>query len=199
VVTARRAAFAAGLALVAIALLPPLHDLSFDALVMHLLQNVLLAEWAPLLLVLGLEPEFARRIADRISPWWALPLWVGTYYVWHAPPIYDAALRHPSTLLQLEHVCYLTAGLVFWLPLVHGRRSDTAKAAFVFAAFLAMAPLGLLLALIPRPVYDYYDGHWGLSALTDQQLAGVLMSSSEAVVFFVAFAFYVRRAMSEAM
>jgi putative membrane protein len=197
-VTGRRVAFAAGLALVAIALLPPLHDLSFEALVMHLLQNVLLAEWAPLLLVLGLEPQVARRLADHISPWWALPLWVGTYYLWHAPPLYDAALRHPSTLLQLEHVCYLAAGLIFWLPLVHGRQPDAAKAAYVFAAFLAMSPLGLLLALLPRSVYDYYDGHWGLSALTDQQLAGVAMASAEAIVFFAAFAFYAMRAMREA-
>jgi putative membrane protein len=197
-VSARRAALAAGLALVAIALLPPLHHLSFDSLLMHLVQNVLLAEWAPLLLVLGLELQVARRLADRISPWWALPLWVGTYYLWHVPPLYDAALRHPSTLLQLEHVCYLAAGIVFWLPLVHGRHPDAVKAGYVFAAFLAMSPLGLLLALLPRPVYDYYDGHWGLSALTDQQLAGIAMSSAEAVVFFGAFAFYARRAMSDA-
>jgi putative membrane protein len=196
-VDARRVALGAGLALVAIALLPPLHDLSFDALVMHLLQNVLLAEWAPLLLVLGLEPQIARRLADRISPWWGLPLWVGTYYLWHAPPLYDAALRNPSSLLQLEHVCYLAAGLVFWLPLVHGRQTDGAKAAYVFAAFLAMSPLGLLLALLPRAVYDFYDGHWGLSALADQQLAGIAMSSAEAIVFFAAFAFYVSRAMRE--
>jgi putative membrane protein len=195
---ARRGSLAAGLALVAIALLPPLHDLSFDALVMHLLQNVLLAEWAPLLLVLGLESRIARRLADRISPWWALPLWVGTYYLWHAPPLYDAALRNPSTLLQLEHVCYLAAGIVFWLPPVHGRQADGAKAAYVFAAFLAMSPLGLLLALLPRAAYDFYDGHWGLSALEDQQLAGIAMSSAEAIVFFAAFAFYVSRAMREA-
>jgi cytochrome c oxidase assembly factor CtaG len=198
-VDARRTAFAAGVALVAIALLPPLHHLSFDALTMHLLQNVVLAEWAPLLLVLGLEPQLARRLAARISLWWALPVWVGTYYLWHAPPLYDAALRHPSTLLQLEHLCYLVAGIVFWLPLIHGRQQDGTKAAYVFAAFLAMSPLGLLLALLPRPVYDFYDGHWGLSALTDQQIAGVAMSSAEAIVFFAAFAFYARRAMQEAM
>jgi putative membrane protein len=183
---------------VAAALLPPLHTLSFAALTMHLLQNVMLAEWAPLLLVLGLPPEVAHRLAARVSPWWALPLWVGTYYLWHAPPLYDAALRHPSTLLQLEHASYLIAGIVFWLPLVHGERSDAAKAAYVFAAFLVMSPLGLLLALLPSAVYDYYDGHWGLSALTDQQIAGMAMASAEAVVFFAAFAFYVRRAMQEA-
>lgn len=193
----RRVAFALGVALVAVALLPPLHDLSFDTLTMHLLQNVILAEWAPLLLVLGLDPQRARQIAGRLPPWVALPLWVGTYYLWHAPPLYDTALRHPSTLLQVEHVCYLAAGLVFWLPLVHGASGDGGKAAYVFGAFLLMSPLGLLLALLPRPVYDFYDGHWGMSALTDQQVAGIAMSSAEAVVFFIAFAFFVGRFMRE--
>jgi putative membrane protein len=197
-VTARRVAFGTGLALVALALLPPLHHLSFESLTMHLAQNVMLAEWAPLLLVLGLENELARRLARRVSLWWSLPVWVATYYLWHAPPLYDAALRHPATLLQLEHACYLVAGFVFWLPLVHGQEGDGAKAAYIFAAFVAMSPLGLLLALLPRPVYDYYDGHWGLSALTDQQIAGIVMSSAEAIVFFAAFAFYVRRLMHEA-
>jgi putative membrane protein len=194
---ARRVAGAAGIALVAIALLPPLHHLTFESLTMHLLQNVILAEWAPLLLVLGLSPDAGSRAAARIAPWVALPTWVITYYVWHAPPLYDAALRRPETLLQLEHLCYIAAGVVFWLPLVHGRHDDGRKAAYIFAAFLAMSPLGLLLALLPRAVYDYYDGHWGLSALADQQIAGILMSSAEAVVFFAAFAFYVRRFMQE--
>jgi putative membrane protein len=195
---ARRVALTAGVMVVSVALLPPLHHLSFESLTMHLLQNVMLAEWAPLLLVLGLGPELAHRLASRISLWWSLPVWVATYYLWHAPPLYDAALRHPGTLLQLEHACYLVAGFVFWLPLVHGPEGDGAKAAYIFAGFLAMSPLGLLLALLPRPVYDYYDGHWGLSAFTDQQIAGIVMSSAEAVVFFAAFAFYVRRLMREA-
>jgi len=194
---ARRVAFAAGLALIAVALLPPLHHLSFESLTMHLLQNVMLAEWAPLLLVLALDPALGQRLADRISLWLALPVWVLTYYLWHAPPLYDAALRHPMTLLELEHVCYLAAGFVFWVPLVHGRQDDGPTAVYVFAAFLAMSPLGLLLGLLPRAVYDYYDGHWGLSALTDQQIAGVVMASAEAVVFFAAFTFYVRRVMRE--
>ena len=128
----------------------------------------------------------------------ALPLWVLVYYAWHAPPLYDAALRHPLTLLELEHLTYLLAGALFWLPLVHGDHEDAQKAAYVFAAFLAMAPLGFLLTLLPEPAYDYYDGHRGLTALEDQQLAGILMSSAEAVVFFAVFAFYVRRAMREA-
>ena len=59
------------------------------------------------------------------------------------------------------------------------------------------SPLGLLLALLPRPVYDFYgrapERLWGLSRLADQQLAGLTMASEQAVVFFAVFAFFFLR------
>ena len=61
----------------------------------HLIQNVVLAEWAPLLVVLGIPPALAAR-APRVPPLPALLLWVVNYGVWHLPWIYDAALRQPA-------------------------------------------------------------------------------------------------------
>jgi len=193
----RLASFFGGVALLVVSLAGPLHELQFDLLTAHLLQNIVLAEWAPALLAFGLRPDVGERIARRIPPWLGLPFWLLVYYAWHAPPLYDAALRHPDTLLQAEHASYLVAGLALWLPVAHGRMSDGAKAAYVFAAFLLISPLGLLLALIPEPVYDFYDGHWGLGALSVQQIGGVTMSSEAAVVFFVALAFYFARFVRE--
>jgi putative membrane protein len=189
----RLASFSAGTLLALAALVGPLHDLQFELLTAHLLQNVVLAEWAPALLVLGLPPGLGRNLARFVPPWLGLPLWLLVYYAWHAPPLYDAALRHPDSLLQLEHLSYVLAGLALWLPIVHGRMADGAKAGYVFAAFLLISPLGLLLALIPESVYSFYDGHWGLTALEDQQLGGVTMSSEAALVFFAVFAFYFAR------
>src|SRR6266511_2813326 len=52
--------FAAGLALILIAFVTPLHTISLHYLLSaHLLQNVVLAEWAPALCVLGLPPSLA--------------------------------------------------------------------------------------------------------------------------------------------
>jgi cytochrome c oxidase assembly factor CtaG len=193
----RAASFAAGIALVLATAVTPIDSLSYHLLTVHLLQNVILAEWAPALLVLGLPPALARRA--RIPLLAALPVWVGTYFVWHLPPLYDTALEH-SLLLHAEHVSYLAAGIVFWLPLLHGGAHDLAKAVYVFAAFVLSSPLGLLLALLPEPIYDWYAdvSLWGLAPLEDQQLAGLTMAGEESLVFFAVFSYYVARFMSAA-
>ena len=67
---------------------------------------------------------------------------------------------------------------------------------YVFAAFVLAGPLGLGLALLPRPVYDFYERApelWGLSHLADQQIAGVTMAAEQAVVLFAALVVCVRR------
>jgi cytochrome c oxidase assembly factor CtaG len=168
----------------------------------HLLQNVVLAEWAPALLVLAIP----RRIAGRATgfplfrPLVALPLWLAAYYVWHLPWIYDAALRHPHSLLHVEHLTYLAAGVCVWWPVVHGKSSAGAKAAYLFAAFVLASPLGLLLALIPRAIYPFYVNAprtWGPGPFADQQIAGVTMAAEEALVFFGAFTAYLLRFLAD--
>ena len=168
----------------------------------HLLQNVVLAEWAPLLLVLAIP----SRLADQATgfplfrPLVALPLWLAAYYSWHLPWVYDTALRHPHSLLHVEHLTYLAVGICVWWPVVHGRSPAGAKAAYLFAAFVLASPLGLLLALIPRAIYPFYvhaPRTWGPGPLADQQIAGVTMAAEEAIVFFGAFAAYLLRFLAD--
>jgi putative membrane protein len=199
---ARVAAFAGGIALLLATAVTPLYGLSFHLLSAHLLQNVVLAEWAPALLVLGVPPALAARIGAApvlralTHPAVALPLWLTAYFLWHLPPAYDGALRHPGTLLHLEHASYLVTGLLLWWPVLQDephRVSAQVRAFYLFAAFMLVSPLGLLLALLPDPVYAWYDGgfaHWDVSALTDQRIAGVTMAAEEAIVFFAAFTYW---------
>ena len=207
----RTVAFLCGCALVVLALVTPLDTLAREYLVWaHLLQNVVLAEWAPLLLVLGIPPALAERLSrPRLvraltHPAVALPLWAGTYALWHVPALYDAALRRPEWLLPLEHATYLATGLLFWWCVWQDsphRLSSAARAAYAFAAFVLSAPLGLVLALVPEPLYDFYAGApervWGLSRLEDQQLGGMTMAGEQSVVFFVVFAYWFLRFLSE--
>ena len=206
----RVAAFATGLGLVLVAFVSPLESLALHYLLTaHLLQNVVLAEWAPALCVLGVPPALAAALARHRSirtlthPLVALPVWLGTYFVWHVPVIYDTALEHASWLLHIEHVCYFAAGTLLWWPVLHGRPrrlSAGATAGYLFAAFVLASPLGLLLALLPDPVYAFYKHAprvWGLSPLADQQLAGLTMAVEQAVIFFAVFAVFFLRFMQE--
>jgi putative membrane protein len=203
----RVACFVAALLLLLGVFVTPLDALAFHYLLSaHLLQNVVIAEWAPLLLVLSVTPALGARI-DRVravhvltTPWIALPLWLAVYDLWHVPPLYDGALRHPNSVLHLEHASYFVCGLALWWPIFHGRRlSDAGRAAYPFIAFLLASPLGLLLALLPRAVYSRYEHapHLWMSALTDQQLAGIAMATEEAIVFFAVFAWAFARLMQD--
>jgi len=207
----RAVCFGAALLLLALAFWSPLHHLGLHYLLTaHLLQNVILAEWAPLLAVLGVSPGMAAAAA-RVPGWRllthplvALPLWLLSYYAWHVPPIYEAALHHQSSLIHLEHACYFATGVLLWWPVVQDAPRSLPsglRAGYVFAAFVLGAPLGLLLALLPSPVYGFYEHArprvWGLTPLGDQELAGVTMAAEQAIVLFAVFTYWFRRFLHE--
>ena len=59
----RIGAFGAGCLLLVLTAVTPLDALTYHLLTAHLLQNVVLAEWAPALLVLGIPPAMAADLA----------------------------------------------------------------------------------------------------------------------------------------
>jgi putative membrane protein len=207
--TLRRRAFDGALLIALVAVVSPLATLALHYFLWaHLLQNVALAEWAPALAVLGLSPAAAAVLARRpvfaalTHPLVALPLWLAAYGIWHIPALYDAALEH-RLLLDLEHASYVATGFLLWWPVFQAApralRSG-AKAAYLFAAFVLASPLGLVLALLPTPVYDFYEQAprlWGIGPLTDQQIGGVIMAVSEGILFFALFAYFFVRFMAE--
>ena len=178
--------FGAGIALVVVALNSPLGTIAIEYLVLfHLLQNVMIGDWAPPLLLLGLTTGMREAIAARGGRWFesvtrpavALPTWLVGWYVVHLGAVYDAAVRDPL-LLALEHAFLIAIGLLFWWPVV----CDVPRAAatltrigYVFSAFVFSAFLGLALTFSP-PVYDYYETRperlWGITAEQDQNLGG---------------------------
>jgi cytochrome c oxidase assembly factor CtaG len=192
----RAAAFAAGLALIAIGLLSPIEHIALTSLVsFHLLQNVMLADWAPPLLVLGLAPamvaaaERRRWVRLLTAPVLALPVWVAAWYVLHVPAVYDYAVTH-RWALGLEHVAFLTAGVCFWWPVLAAgsRMRMQGRMMYLFAAFIAASPVSFALALF-HPVYPFYvhaPRLWGISPLEDQQIGGITMAVEQAAILFAA-------------
>ena len=197
------------MALLALAFWSPIHHLGLHYLLTaHLLQNVILAEWAPLLAVLGASRPMAERLSRGPGGGWQrtprsrFPSGSELLLLARAAGLRRGP-RHQAWRIHLEHACYFASGILFWWPLVQDlprRLPSGARAAYAFAAFVLAAPLGLLLALVPRPAYSFYvhaPRVWGLSPITDQQIAGVTMAAEQAIVLFVVFLYWFRRFLAE--
>ena len=189
-------ALAFGGALLALlgALVTPVDGLGEDYLFSaHMLQHVLLGDIAPLLLLLSLSRVILRPVTRRLmrferalgplaSPVTAIAVWLGTMYLWHIPALYDAAVEHPL-LHALEHLSFFAAGVALWWPLVQPipmRRPLTGlqPLGYIAAAKGGLAALGLFLAWSSTAHYPWYEEApriWGLSAVEDQNVAGVIM------------------------
>jgi cytochrome c oxidase assembly factor CtaG len=200
----RAAAYAVGLILIAGALNSPLETIAAKRLLLvHLLQNALIADIAPLLLLLGLTPGMRTWLNDhggaRIRARYALPAWLLAWYGTHAANFYDWALRD-AWPLQIEHGLLIAGGLLFWWPLVSGRLGPPAALAYLGGGFVASSFLGLALIFSSRPVYSFYEHTprlWGLSPVRDQNLGGILMNGEQTLVFLLAIGWYVLRLLNE--
>jgi cytochrome c oxidase assembly factor CtaG len=206
----RIALFAAGLLLVVGALNSPLESLLYRLLLIHLLQNVMVADWAPPLLLLGLTSAMRRGLAERggrvlralARPQVALPIWLVGWYGIHLAPVYDFALHH-EWALNVEHAVLLAVGTLFWWPVLarEARLLSTPGAlAYLGAAFASSVFLGLAFIFASTPFYDWYVAQprlWGLSAAKDQNLGGILMNAEQTIVFLSALVYFLMRLLEE--
>jgi putative membrane protein len=200
----RGVAFGSGLFLIAASLNSPLETIASQyLLLMHLLQNALIADVAPLLVVLGLTPrmraELGRRGLDRLSPWWILPIWLAAWYCTHIALFYNWALD-TGWGLNIEHGILMAAGLLFWWPIVTGRLSPPEGLGYLAVAFVGSSFLGLAYIFSSRPFYSFYEhapGLWGLSHVSDQNLGGILMNGEQTLVFLLAIGWFVMRLLDE--
>lgn len=202
--TWRLVAFVSGLLLIAAALNSPLETVAAHfLLLMHLFQNALIADVAPLLVLLGLTPRMraalGRRGLDRVRARWILPIWLGAWYLTHLAPFYDWALR-TGWGLNIEHAILIAVGLLFWWPIVSGRLSVPAGLGYLAVAFIGSSFLGLAYIFSSRPFYSYYEHAprlWGLSPIRDQNLGGILMNGEQTLVFLLAIGWFVMRLLDE--
>jgi cytochrome c oxidase assembly factor CtaG len=204
----RVACFAAGLLLIAASLNSPLETIAAHRLLLvHLLQNGLIADIAPPLLLLGLTPAMRQAVARRggrpfatvTRARFALLAWIGAWYGTHLAGFYDWALD-TGWALNLEHGLLILGGLLFWWPLVTGRLSVAPALGYLGAAFVASSFLGLAFIFSSRPFYSFYERAprlWGLSAVRDQNLGGILMNAEQTLVFLAAIGWFVWRLLEE--
>jgi putative membrane protein len=201
---ARLLVFLAGIAVLVGALISPIDALGEQILAMHMVQHVLLLDVAPILLILGLTKVLLRpatRVIHRVEQragWLALPLFAVILYtaamwVWHIPALYDAAARY-SGVHVLEHLTFMTAGLLYWWHLLSPvstrlRREGTTPIVYMVSTKVTVGFLGILLTFAPNAVFSYYENqphYWGLDPDSDQALAGVIMAIEQSIVMGIA-------------
>jgi putative membrane protein len=207
----RVALFTLGLVLIAGALNSPLETIAVHYLLLiHLLQNVMIADWAPPLLILGLTPAMRAAVARRggrvfawvTRPKVALPVWLVGWYGIHLAVFYDFALRN-TWALNVEHALLIAIGLVFWWPVFSEEPhavSAPVKVGYLGAAFVGSVFLGLGLTFSDAPFYDFYEAAprlWGLSPVQDQNFGGILMNLEQAAVFLAAILYYLLKLIPE--
>jgi len=185
--------FAAGTLILIIALVSPLDALGdtylFSA---HMVQHLLISLICPPLWLLGtpgwmLAPLLRPPGVLRVARWLTLPviafgLFNGDLWLWHAPALYDATLTN-ETIHIFEHLTFIAFGVLFWWPVLSPVRALPRsgygfRVLYLFLACQPMVALGALLTFAAAPLYTPYVAApriWGLSALEDQQLGGLIM------------------------
>jgi cytochrome c oxidase assembly factor CtaG len=212
----RLALFALGLLIILAALVSPIDGLADQLLVMHMVQHILLLDFAPILLILGLNKVLLRPVTRRVQaierragfvahPAFAVIAYVGLMWLWHVPGMYDLALRH-TTIHAFEHLCFSAAGTVYWWHLLspirnRHRLGGMGPVAYMVSTKLLVGGLGIVLAFAPASFYPYYEHHphyWGLSPSEDQSLAGLVMALEQSIVMGIALVWVFVKMLNEA-
>jgi putative membrane protein len=211
----RLLSYLTGLLCLIVALLSPVDRLAEQAFTMHMVQHVLLLDLAPIALICGLTKMILRPATRRLQrlehalgpfghPVFAIALYVGLMWVWHVPALYDAALEH-SFVHILEHICFFSAGVLYWWHLLSPirsrmRLSGMGAVVYMLSTKLFVGLLGIGLTFAPDALYDFYQQRppiWGLAPSEDQALAGGVMALEQSIVMGVAVVWLFVNALTE--
>jgi len=137
----------------------------------------------------------APLLAFGLDPWLRqlpTPLWTSTavaavtFWTWHAPAPYAAALSS-DLIYALMQFTLLASATVFWIAV---RRSGAAAAmGAILVTTVSMGLLGALITFAGRPLYAPHFAStlsWGVSPLEDQQLAGITMWAPGSIAYLAA-------------
>jgi putative membrane protein len=205
----RATSFAAGLLTLAVALLSGVDRIADELLSVHMVQHMLLALLAPVLLLCGAPVKLAlvassgssrrrlgvlfvsRPIRTLTHPAIGLALFVSVELTTHLTGFYQLALED-ETLHAFEHAAYFWSGLLLFAPLIAADPlphppAPLARFSWMMGAMTAMAVPGAVLTFSESVRYPFYLAParaLGRSALADQHLAGAIMWVGSGLAMF---------------
>ena len=202
IMTGQTIAFLSGMLIMFLALVSPLDELGDSYLFSaHMIQHLCLTIIGPPLLLLG-TPEWMvkKALSNRAIfevakvltyPVVAFALFNVDFWLWHAPPLYNATLENQSIHI-LEHLTFILFGLCYWWPIFSPSRELPplpigGQILYLFLSGMPSVLLGAGLTFSP-PLYAPYIAApriWGISAATDQQLGGLIMWVPVSIFYIV--------------
>jgi putative membrane protein len=185
--------FLAGIAVLVLGAGWPIHDLAERYLYFaHMTQHLLFSLVAPPLLIAGMPPWMLRRLLHPpgvarlvrflTRPLVALLLFNGVLLFTHWPAVVAASVGSEWLHFGL-HVLLVASALVMWWPVMSPLPELPALSApgqmvYLFLQSLTPTIPASFLTFgdhLLYPVYGTFPRIWGIDALTDQLLAGLIM------------------------
>ncbi len=188
VTSGQRKAFYAGILSLYVVSTWPVHDIGESSLFMfHMSEHLVFGLVAPPLLLAG-TPWWLIRLAVKpvlpvlkivTKPLVALALFNGMLGLIHVPAVLNLMLENEFAHFGLHGILFVT-GIFMWWPIL-GPIPDIPQ----LSPFMAMGYL-FLQSLVPAtfltfgqsplyPIYETFPRLWGISALDDQIMAGLIM------------------------
>jgi cytochrome c oxidase assembly factor CtaG/polyferredoxin len=211
----RLTCFLGGLLALFIAISSPLDSFANLLLQVHMVQHLLFMMVAPPLLLLGnpflplltglprpiareaVGPFLTWRPIKRLGLWLTHPrtawiIYVGFTLGWHLPAPYELTL-HSNAWHEVEHACFLFSALLFWWPVVQPWPSRPQWPRWTMIPYLLLADiqntvLSAFLSFSERVLYPTYETvpHFaGMTALSDQNIAGAIMWVPGSITYLV--------------
>src|SRR5437016_8379407 len=193
--SARRhvASFGGALLVLFLALNGPLNNLSVTYLFSaNMGQHLLLTLVFPPLLLYGtpahvirplLRPRWVMAVGRVVTrPLAAALLFTGPIVIWHAPALYEAALRHHN-LHIVQHLVFLTTAVIMWWPVLSPvpelpRIPHLLQMLYLFLLGISMSVTGALITLSDSVLYPFYASAprlGGLSAVYYDECGGLMV------------------------
>lgn len=211
---AQKLSFTAGVIALGVVTAWPIHDLAENYLLsVHMVQHLVISLVVPPLLLFGTPQWLLRRILvvsplrwavmNLGRPFIALVLFNVVIVLTHWPLVVDLTLRNHPVHFLAHFVLFTSATLMWWpvidpLPETPGL-SYPGRMLYLFLQSIVPTVPASFLTFGSSPLYRFYAEApriWGMSVLTDQRIAGLLMKIAGgailwlliAVIFFKWFA-----------
>jgi len=185
--------FSCGVLVILVASLWPVHDLAERYLLSaHMVQHTLISLVAPPMLLLGMPAWLLRRILSPrpltavvrqlTRPLIALVVFNTVIVLTHWPAVMNLMLRH-HPLHLVGHLFLFLSATAMWWPVISPlpempTLSYPGRMVYLFLQSIVPTVPASFLTFGSQPLYSFYATApriWGVSVLTDQTVAGLIM------------------------